>query len=108
MLNIDLEGKRAFVAGVSDDGGFGFAIAKALAQAGASVCVGSWPPALGISHQEEEGQVGPGHGSGQDDGERAKPTTRRPSAGLRFLRHRDTSCTQRRPRRRSGPGPKGP
>jgi enoyl-[acyl-carrier protein] reductase I len=48
MLAIDLSGKRAFVAGVSDDGGFGFAIAKALAQAGASVCVGSWPPALGI------------------------------------------------------------
>jgi enoyl-[acyl-carrier protein] reductase I len=48
MLAIDLSGKRAFVAGVSDDGGFGFAIAKALAQAGASVCLGSWPPALGI------------------------------------------------------------
>jgi enoyl-[acyl-carrier protein] reductase I len=48
MLNIDLGGKRAFVAGVADDGGFGFAIAKALAEAGASVCVGTWPPALGI------------------------------------------------------------
>src|SRR4051794_15920754 len=48
MLSIDLTGKRALVAGVSDDGGFGFAIAKALAEAGASVCVGSWPPALGI------------------------------------------------------------
>jgi enoyl-[acyl-carrier protein] reductase I len=48
MLGIDLSGKRALVAGVSDDGGFGFAIAKALAEAGASVCVGSWPPALGI------------------------------------------------------------
>ncbi len=48
MLPIDLSGKRAFVAGVSDDGGFGFAIAKALAEAGASICVGSWPPALGI------------------------------------------------------------
>ena len=48
MLPIDLRGKRAFVAGVSDDGGFGFAIAKALAEAGASVCLGSWPPALGI------------------------------------------------------------
>jgi enoyl-[acyl-carrier protein] reductase I len=48
MLPIDLSGKRAFVAGVADDGGFGFAIAKALAQAGASVCVGTWPPALGI------------------------------------------------------------
>ncbi len=48
MLPIDLRGKRAFVAGVADDGGFGFAIARALAQAGASVCVGTWPPALGI------------------------------------------------------------
>jgi len=48
MLTIDLTGKRALIAGVSDDGGFGFAIAKALAEAGASVCVGSWPPALGI------------------------------------------------------------
>jgi len=48
MLTIDLTGKRALIAGVSDDGGFGFAIAKALGEAGASVCVGSWPPALGI------------------------------------------------------------
>ncbi len=48
MLTIDLSGKRALVAGVADDGGFGFAIAKALAEAGASVCVGTWPPALGI------------------------------------------------------------
>jgi enoyl-[acyl-carrier protein] reductase I len=44
MLKIDLSGKRAFVAGVSDDGGFGFAIAKHLAMAGASVCIGTWPP----------------------------------------------------------------
>lgn len=48
MLPIDLRGKRAFVAGVADDGGFGFAIAKALAEAGATVCVGTWPPAMGI------------------------------------------------------------
>jgi enoyl-[acyl-carrier protein] reductase I len=48
MLAIDLAGKRAFVAGVADDGGFGFAIAKALAEAGASVCVGTWPPAMNI------------------------------------------------------------
>jgi enoyl-[acyl-carrier protein] reductase I len=48
MLAIDLTGKRALVAGVSDDGGFGFAIAKALAEAGAAICLGSWPPALGI------------------------------------------------------------
>jgi enoyl-[acyl-carrier protein] reductase I len=48
MLNIDLSGRNALVAGVADDGGFGFAIAKALAEAGASVSVGTWPPALNI------------------------------------------------------------
>ena len=48
MLTIDLKGKRALVAGVADDAGFGFAIAKALAEAGASVSVGTWPPALNI------------------------------------------------------------
>ncbi|MBP6772269.1 MAG: enoyl-[acyl-carrier-protein] reductase [Gemmatimonadaceae bacterium] len=48
MLSIDLTGKRALVAGVADDGGFGFAVAKSLAEAGASVCVATWPPALNI------------------------------------------------------------
>ncbi|MGH7283442.1 MAG: enoyl-[acyl-carrier-protein] reductase [Polyangiaceae bacterium] len=48
MLKIDLTGKRALVAGVADDGGFGFAIAKAFAEAGAKVCVGTWPPAMNI------------------------------------------------------------
>jgi len=48
MLSIDLTGKRAFVAGVADDRGFGWAIVRALAQAGATVCVGTWPPTLKI------------------------------------------------------------
>src|SRR5205809_6965354 len=48
MLSIDLRGKRALVAGVADDGGYGFAIAKALAEAGATVCAGPWQPALNI------------------------------------------------------------
>ncbi len=48
MLSIDLTGRRALVAGVADDAGYGFAIAKALAEAGASVVVGTWPPALNI------------------------------------------------------------
>src|ERR1700741_4871912 len=48
MLAIDLSGKHALVAGGADDGGFGFAIAKALAVAGAKVSVATWPPALGI------------------------------------------------------------
>ena len=47
-LGIDLKGKRALVAGVADDGGFGWAIAHAMAEAGASVCVACWPPAMGI------------------------------------------------------------
>jgi enoyl-[acyl-carrier protein] reductase I len=48
VLQIDLTGKRALVAGVADDAGFGFAIAKSFAEAGASVCAGTWPPALNI------------------------------------------------------------
>lgn len=48
MLTIDLKGKRAFVAGVADDVGFGFAIAKHLAMAGATVTLGTWPPTYGI------------------------------------------------------------
>jgi enoyl-[acyl-carrier protein] reductase I len=48
MLPIDLTGRRALVAGVADDGGYGFAIAKALAEAGATVSVATWPPALNI------------------------------------------------------------
>jgi enoyl-[acyl-carrier protein] reductase I len=48
MLNIDLRNRRALVAGVADDAGYGFAIAKALAEAGATVSVATWPPALNI------------------------------------------------------------
>lgn len=48
MLPIDLSGRRALVAGVADDNGFGWAISKALAEAGAAVCAGTWPPALNI------------------------------------------------------------
>ncbi len=48
MLSIDLTGKRAVVAGIADDGGFGFAIAKALAEAGATVIAATWPPAYNI------------------------------------------------------------
>jgi enoyl-[acyl-carrier protein] reductase I len=47
-VNIDFAGKRVLVAGVADDVGFGFAIAKHFAEAGAKVCIAGWPPALGI------------------------------------------------------------
>lgn len=48
MLKIDLKGKRAFIAGIGDDQGFGWAIAKALAEAGAEIIVGTWAPILKI------------------------------------------------------------
>lgn len=44
MLAIDLKGKKAFVAGIGDDKGYGFAIAKELAEAGAEIIVGTWAP----------------------------------------------------------------
>mmetsp|Transcript_47470 Transcript_47470/g.111897 ORF Transcript_47470/g.111897 Transcript_47470/m.111897 type:complete len:374 (+) Transcript_47470:159-1280(+) len=43
---IDLRGKVAFVAGVADSRGYGWAISKMLAEAGATVVVGTWPVVL--------------------------------------------------------------
>ncbi|MBI5272768.1 MAG: enoyl-[acyl-carrier-protein] reductase [Chlamydiia bacterium] len=48
MLHIDLKGKKAFVAGIGDDNGYGWAIAKMLAEAGAEILVGTWAPLLKI------------------------------------------------------------
>ncbi|KFG29059.1 enoyl-acyl carrier reductase ENR [Toxoplasma gondii RUB] len=45
---IDLRGQTAFVAGVADSHGYGWAIAKHLASAGARVALGTWPPVLGL------------------------------------------------------------
>lgn len=47
-LPINLKGKRAFIAGIADDNGYGWAIAKSLAAAGAEILVGTWVPALNI------------------------------------------------------------
>ncbi|KAH6812378.1 Rossmann-fold superfamily protein [Perilla frutescens var. frutescens] len=47
-LAINLKGKRAFIAGVADDNGYGWAIAKSLAAAGAEILLGTWVPALNI------------------------------------------------------------
>ncbi|MCL7040664.1 hypothetical protein MKW94_001440 [Papaver nudicaule] len=47
-LPIDLRGKRAFIAGIADDNGYGWAIAKSLAAAGAEILVGTWVPAMNI------------------------------------------------------------
>lgn len=48
MLTIDLKGKVAFIAGVGDDQGFGWAIAKGLAEAGATILIGTWTPMMKI------------------------------------------------------------
>ncbi len=48
MLKIDLRGKRAFIAGVGDDQGYGWAIAKALAECGAEILIGTWTPIMKI------------------------------------------------------------
>jgi len=50
----DLENKVAFIAGVGDDQGFGWAIAKALAERGATILVGTWTPILKIFSQSLE------------------------------------------------------
>lgn len=39
-----LKGQKAFVAGIGDDQGYGWAIAKALADLGAEIIVGTWTP----------------------------------------------------------------
>ena len=48
MLDINLKGKKAFVVGIGDDQGYGFAIAKVLAEAGAEIIIGTWTPIVNI------------------------------------------------------------
>lgn len=48
MRSIDLRGKKAFIAGIGDDVGFGWAIAKMLYDAGCEILVGTWTPIMKI------------------------------------------------------------
>jgi enoyl-[acyl-carrier-protein] reductase (NADH) len=48
-------GKRAFIAGVADDNGYGWAIAKSLAAAGAEILLGTWVP---VSYRVISGKNG--------------------------------------------------
>lgn len=48
MQKKSLQNKRAFIAGIGDDKGYGWAIAKALAEAGCEIIVGTWTPILKI------------------------------------------------------------
>ena len=47
-LKIDMKGKTVFIGGVADSTGYGWAIAKACAEAGAKIVLGTWPPVLPI------------------------------------------------------------
>ena len=47
-MKINLKGKKAFIAGVGDDQGYGWAIAKSLAEAGCEIIIGTWTPILKI------------------------------------------------------------
>lgn len=48
MFQKDLKGKKALIIGIGDDQGFGWAIAKALAEAGAEILIGTWAPIVKI------------------------------------------------------------
>src|SRR3989337_3719519 len=48
MLGIDLKGKKAFIAGIGDDQGYGWAICKAWAGAGCEILIGTWTPLVKI------------------------------------------------------------
>jgi enoyl-[acyl-carrier protein] reductase I len=51
MVSMNLKGKKAFIAGIGDDQGYGWAIAKALAEAGAEIIIGTWTPIVKIFTQ---------------------------------------------------------
>jgi len=48
MMQMNLKGKKAFIAGIGDDQGYGWAIAKALAEAGCEILIGTWTPLVKI------------------------------------------------------------
>lgn len=51
MLQINLSKKKALIVGVGDDQGFGWSIAKALAEAGADIIIATWVPLYKIFTQ---------------------------------------------------------
>jgi enoyl-[acyl-carrier protein] reductase I len=48
---MNLKGKKAFIAGIGDDQGYGWAIAKELANSGAEIIIGTWTPIVKIFTQ---------------------------------------------------------
>ncbi len=98
MLPIDLSGKRAFVAGVADDGGFGFAIAKAMAEAGAldlrrdlAPCPEHLPEPAGA---RQDGRLA--HAARTDGSWRSRRSTRSTPPSTRWPTRRPTSADNKR------------
>ncbi|KAM7526977.1 hypothetical protein LguiB_030387 [Lonicera macranthoides] len=50
-------GKRAFIACITDDIGYGCAIAKSLAVAGAEILIGTWVPEVDESMKKDFGTI---------------------------------------------------
>jgi len=50
----DLLGKKALIVGIGDDQGFGWAIAKELAERGATILIGTWAPIVNIFNKSWE------------------------------------------------------
>merc|ERR1719313_2994603 len=48
MRPMSLKGKKAFIAGIGDDQGYGWAIAHALAEEGCEIIIGTWAPIVKI------------------------------------------------------------
>lgn len=55
MKNQSLKGKIAFVVGVGDDQGYGWAIAHTLANEGARIIIGTWTPIMKIFQMSWDG-----------------------------------------------------
>jgi enoyl-[acyl-carrier protein] reductase I len=56
MLEIDLRGKTAFIVGIGDDQGFGWSIAKKIAEAGGKIIIGTWVPIWKIFKNQWDGK----------------------------------------------------
>ncbi|MFZ4100116.1 MAG: enoyl-[acyl-carrier-protein] reductase, partial [Chlamydiia bacterium] len=52
MLAIDLQDRLVFIAGIADDQGFGWACARACAEAGARVIAGTWVPMVRLFEEQ--------------------------------------------------------
>lgn len=77
-LKIDMKGKTVFIGGVADSTGYGWAIAKACAEAGAQIILGTWPPVLPMF------QMGIDRGQFEEDSKLSDGSTMKIAKVLKF------------------------